>query len=225
MSEIATEKRLVTRIGAIGDIHAEDGSLEIALRFLHGQQLDAILAVGDIADGYGDLNRSCKLLEQYQVLAVRGNHERWFLNNQMRDLPDINPAETVSEKTRCYLAALPVTMSFETPAGHLLLCHGLDEYDMGGLRPDGRFLDFCSIEELKKILRSGAHRFMLNGHTHERMVCTVEYLTIINAGTIRSSRVPCFLMTDFAAGFVQFYEIIDGQDVIAAERIAFSTKF
>jgi hypothetical protein len=32
-------------------------------------------------------------------------------------------------------------------------------------------------------------------------------------------------MADFAAGFVQFYEIIDGQDVIATERIALSTKF
>ena len=41
------------RFGLLGDIHAEDELLAVALRYLVAQELDAVLAVGDIVDGPG----------------------------------------------------------------------------------------------------------------------------------------------------------------------------
>jgi hypothetical protein len=41
------------RIGLIGDVHAEDGFLEIALNHLQALRVDVCLCVGDVVDGLG----------------------------------------------------------------------------------------------------------------------------------------------------------------------------
>ena len=74
-------------VGIVGDIHCEAESLKTALRFLKEANVDLILAVGDIVDGKGDANECCRLLKEFGVATVRGNHERWFLRGEMRDLP------------------------------------------------------------------------------------------------------------------------------------------
>ncbi len=66
-------------IGLIGDIHAEADYLEIALRFFQMAQVEKILCVGDIVDGWGNVDRCCKLLEQAEVVTVHygcNNHDR-----------------------------------------------------------------------------------------------------------------------------------------------------
>jgi putative phosphoesterase len=203
------------RIGAIGDIHGEDVRLETALRFLSEQQPDLIVAVGDITDGPGDVDRCCALLREYQVTAVRGNHERWFLRNQMRELPDAT--ESVADKTWAYIVSLPLMLDFETSAGKLLLCHGLAHYDMGGIRPGNDGDDLESMVILSRMIESGEYRFVLNGHTHRRMVRQLDRLVIINAGTIFRKHSPCFLIADFEAGCVQFYDLADPVTVIRAD--------
>ncbi|HZS04108.1 MAG TPA: metallophosphoesterase family protein [Blastocatellia bacterium] len=211
---MGNEERL-RRIGAIGDIHAEDARLETALRFLKGQNLDLMVAVGDITDGPGDVGRCCELLRAYQVAAVRGNHERWFLRGVMRDLPDAT--ESVDDRTWAYLVSLPLTRDFETVAGRLMLCHGLAHYDMGGASPGNSGNDLESLMVLDEIRKSGESRFIINGHTHRRMVRSFDGLTIINAGTIFRQHEPCFLIADFEAGHVQFYDLGDNALVTEGE--------
>ncbi len=216
------------RIGAIGDIHAEDARLETALRFLQNEKLDLIMAVGDIADGPGSVNRCCQLLQQYHVVTVRGNHERWFLSSKMRDLPEITPDDTVDDEARAFLEALPVTRVFETVAGRLLLCHGLGDDDMTKVGPSGFGESASSIFALQKLLHAAAYRFVVNGHSHRRLVRTINELTIINAGTIYQWHAPCFLVADFEAGYVQYYNLKETDDlsgvieVVNAERIELS---
>ncbi|MCM3906112.1 MAG: metallophosphoesterase family protein [Pyrinomonadaceae bacterium] len=123
------------RIGIIGDIHAEDRLLQAALEFLAKFNLDLIMAVGDIADGVGSVDRCCQLLQQYGAAAVIGNHERWFLSGQARDLQNATSSDDVSSQALAFMAELPKTRDYETVAGRLLLCHGLGEYDMGGVWP------------------------------------------------------------------------------------------
>lgn len=43
------------KLGVLGDVHAEDLCLAAALAFMRGLSVDAILCVGDIVDGAGDL--------------------------------------------------------------------------------------------------------------------------------------------------------------------------
>jgi putative phosphoesterase len=199
--------RSLRRIGAIGDIHGEARYLETALKFLSAANLDLILSVGDITDGPDNVSRCCQLLQQYQVATVRGNHERWFLAGKMRDLPDATFDADLDQQSRAFLSALPLTQTFETVAGRLLLCHGLGEYDMGGVWPGDFGYALESNLALSRLILEGQYRFVINGHTHQRMVRSFNHLTIINAGTLYREHRPCFLLADFEAQFVQFFDL------------------
>lgn len=63
------------RIGLLGDIHAQDDRLEIALTDLQSMKLDVILFVGDVLNGPGSVNRCIDLLQSHDVICIKGNHD------------------------------------------------------------------------------------------------------------------------------------------------------
>jgi putative phosphoesterase len=199
------------RIGIIGDIHAEDVRLEAALRFLTDAEADLLLAVGDIVDGAGDADRTCALLVRHGVLAVRGNHDRWFLRREMRSLPDITRA--LGDEARAFLSALPVTRELDTPAGKLLLCHGVGEDDMARLTPDDYGYALQTNDALHDVLAKG-YAIVVGGHTHRRMVRHIESTVFINAGTLHREHEPGFGVVDLERREVQYYDLVDA--VVAA---------
>jgi putative phosphoesterase len=210
-------RRVVRRVGAIGDIHCEGELLEAVLEHFASKRTDTILAVGDIVDGIGDANRVCELLMREDVFMVMGNHDRWILNDAMRDLRNATPLNTLREQNREWLAALPKTLSFETPRGELLLCHGIGEDDMAKLRKHdaGYSLEFNLA--LSELMASKRYSFVVNGHTHEAMVRTIGRLTIINAGTLaRGYRQTCSLI-DFENGWVDCFEV-SSRRIVKGER-------
>ena len=206
---------MLARIGALGDIHAEDESLVTALSFLRSQRLDAIVATGDITDGLGDADRCCALLQDHGVLAVRGNHDRWFLEGSMRGLDVIT--RDLSEPNRGWLASLPATRRFETPLGPLLLCHGIGEDDMSVLKSHTDAYTLRWLTALTELQRDPDVALMLAGHTHERMVRKLEGLTAINAGTLHRDGAQGFLVVDLEARAVLAYDLRDDA-VHPAER-------
>src|SRR5882672_7304334 len=208
---------LQARIGAIGDVHAEDRLLASALDTLAAAGASAILCVGDLADGTGSLGRCLKLLRERNVAVVRGNHERWLLGDVMRDLPNATAIAALSAEERAYLAGLPPTMEFSTPFGGLLLCHGLGSNDMVKVTPDDYGYALESNDELQKLLADPKIRFVVNGHSHRIMVRHFPGLTIMNAGTLKADNDPGFLMIDFDAEEVNFYGW--DRDAFALRRI------
>jgi predicted phosphodiesterase len=196
----------VRRVGAIGDIHCEDAALERALAMFAERGVDRVLAVGDILDGRGDADRCCRLLRDAGALVVRGNHERWFLRGEMRSLPDATLS--VSGETRAFLEALAPTTEIDTSAGRLLLCHGVGDDDMAALRPDTSGYALQSIYDvLRPLLVRPDLRFVVGGHTHQRMVRRFEGLTFINAGTLHRDWEPGVALIDFAARTVEHHSI------------------
>jgi len=208
---------VIRTFGAIGDIHAEDQHLAAALAELQG--VDAILSVGDIVDGRGDLDRCVQMLRSHQVLAVRGNHERWFLTGKARALPNAHVIDDVSDETRKFLEQLPPTRVLDTSLGTLLLCHGVGDDDMVRLLPDDDATMLANNEPLQRVLASGVE-LMVCGHTHKPMVRTVFGLTVINAGTLHYGDNPGFVRVDLDRKIVQTFEI-DGSRVFATEKLAF----
>ena len=188
------------RVGLIGDLHAEHETLELVLTQLRKLGAETLLQVGDIADGPGDLSRTVALLLQHQVLAVRGNHDRWLLSNQMRDLPYTTQLGDVPADVVAYLSALPVTREFRSPRGHVLLCHGLGSNDMAGVKPDHEGYDISSNTDLQRLISERRYRFVLNGHTHRAMLRTFGPLSIVNAGTLLRDYERCFTYVDFERG-------------------------
>jgi predicted phosphodiesterase len=169
--------------------------------------LDAILCVGDVVTGPGDAGRCCDLLGAADVHTVRGNHDRWFLAGHVSygHLPKATPPEEVNEEQRRFLVSLPPLRGFETARGALMLCHGLGDDDTAGVYPHDTGHALESNHRLHALVSGSEFRFVVNGHTHDRMVRRFDGLTIINAGTLRRDKSPCFATADFAAGIVQFY--------------------
>jgi predicted phosphodiesterase len=202
------------RVGLIGDVHGEDAFLEAALGYFVEREASLVLCTGDIPDGYGSVARSCELLRDRGVMAVRGNHERWFLTGAMRDLPDATPLDAVPLREREYLAALPPVREFSTPLGGLLLCHGLGMNDMAKVGPDDEGYALVTNDELRSLMRDPRYELVVNGHTHKPMVRHFEGLTIVNAGTLRRDSDPGFLLLDFGRGVVDMLRWSDARVIV-----------
>src|SRR3981081_2355287 len=108
------------RLGAIGDVHARVELLERAADALNATGVDTLVCVGDI---YGPGNGTagcCRLLQERQILTVRGNHDRWFTEAAARD--DRLRASVGLEAVE-FLSSLPITLNINTVAGPALVCH------------------------------------------------------------------------------------------------------
>ncbi|MBO0863202.1 MAG: metallophosphoesterase family protein [Chloracidobacterium sp.] len=207
------------RVGVLGDIHCEDGRLETALRFFETAGLDLTCAVGDIVDGPGDPNRAIELLIEHGVECVRGNHERWLIKDEMRDLPDSNIYSDLKMSSLEFVKKLPLCRKFETVAGVALLCHGIGEYDMAGVWPEDDILKLHSNYALWKLVNLREYDFVINGHTHRRLVRKFDGLTMINAGTVFRMHDPCCLIVDFEARVAEYFNLPGEDKIVEAERV------
>lgn len=201
-------RMVLRRFGAIGDVHTEDTLLAAAIAHLRRLGVDAILAVGDIVDGEGDVDRCCALLRDGGVVAVRGNHERWALEGSMRELPHATLARELQQDTLQFLRTLPPTRRLQTVLGDLLLCHGVGTDDMVRLLPEDEGYALSNNDALSRVLSSGVE-LMVCGHTHRPMVRTIQGLTIVNAGTLHRHDAPCFVHVDLERKRAQYYELDD----------------
>jgi putative phosphoesterase len=220
---MVANKNFNSKIGVIGDVHTEASTLRSALAFFRDLELDAVLCTGDIVDGPESADACCSLLEENHVFTVLGNHDEWFLTNQLRDLPDATQVIDVKPRSLEYIHALPPTNEFSTPMGSLLLCHGIGPYNMRRITLDDYGYALESNFELQAVICSNRYRMMINGHTHQKMVRTIDGLTIVNAGSLMQYPTPCCLTVDFNKGLVQFYEIEGGINVSLGALISMNT--
>ncbi len=198
------------RFGLLGDVHAEDVALEAALDHFAREGVDAVLSVGDVVDGPGDLERCRALLERHRVACVAGNHERWFCTGALRSLPHAHHPAAASAETRAFFEALPAVREFDTPRGRLLLCHGVGDEDMIRLLPDDTGYALASNFALETLLAAGRYRLAVGGHTHRRMARRFGDFYFINPGTLAREDDPGFATLDLRAGRVQFYALPPG---------------
>lgn len=212
---------MFSRLGLIGDVHAEHLALAAALTHLRTIGVETILCVGDIADGEGDIEACVRLLGAPDVQVVRGNHERWLFENRMRTLPGAHQIEALSNQAREFLSTLPAVRRIPTVAGMLLLCHGLGDDDMGKVRPDDTSWDLNENRSLQKLLEDHDLAFVVNGHSHCAMVRPLEPITLINAGTLFREHTPCFAHLDLAQRSVRFFELDDQQRISDGEHYRF----
>ncbi|MFO0659613.1 MAG: metallophosphoesterase family protein [Polyangiaceae bacterium] len=212
---------MYSRLGLIGDVHAEHHALLAALTHLRVIGVDAILCVGDIVDGPGDLEACVRLLDVPDVISVRGNHERWLLENRLRTLPDAHFIESLSEHAKQFFSSLPLTRRLQTAAGPLLLCHGLGDDDMGQVRPSDSSWDLSDNRSLQRLLEQDDLSLVVNGHSHVSMVRSLEPITLINAGTLSRESEPCFAFVDLVAKQVRFFELDEHQQIDERERYQF----
>ena len=201
--------RLHTRIGVVGDIHTALDRLQWAVALLKAHAVDQIFATGDIVDGACSadvVSRACTFLQENGVVAVLGNHDRWLLDHQQRDLPGATCPSELTREARAYLQALPASVEVHTPRGLLLLGHGLGSNDMSALYPHDHGPSLHHNGTLQDLLRRARYRFVVSGHTHLRMVRQLQGVTFINAGALCYTRDPCCVVLDFGELRAQFHD-------------------
>jgi len=206
----------VTRLGLIGDVHTERVRLEGALAHLARLQPDRIACTGDLPDGPNDARAvaaCCEALRQARALTVSGNHDRWLQDGEMRQLPGATDRDELDAATSSFLAGLPATLELDTPAGRVLLCHGLGADDMTGVQPYDHGPALDANEPLQRLLQQARYRYVISGHTHRPMVRAISGLTIINAGTLLREHAPCCSLVDFGARRIRFYDVAEDGSV------------
>lgn len=194
------------RLGIIGDVHAEHDRLAVALDYLHGHGVDEILCTGDIVDGRGCPDSSVRLLQQADVTTVRGNHDRWLLQDKARHVPQAHFAENLAPETLDYLNELPMQAEVDTIDGTLLLCHGVADDDLRKVWPGTERMPAERSSLLDDIIRTGDIRYMINGHMHFRTIIHFESLTLINAGTLKGEHWPGFSILNLDEAEITAYE-------------------
>lgn len=217
LKENPPSKAHATRIGLIGDIHAEEGRLGAALEWLQAQGADALICTGDVADGPGSVDACCALLAEAGVITVRGNHDRWLLEDRVREIRDAHRIGDIGRDARDYLEALPKTQTLDTRLGPLLLCHGVGDNDLRKVWPGTERMGVERSPELDNILETGATRIVVNGHMHYRVLIDFPELLLINAGTLTARHRPGFSLIDFETRTIAAHEF-DGDGV--GERVA-----
>jgi putative phosphoesterase len=200
------------RIGVIGDIHTDLERLRWAVSVLREHKVERVLATGDLVDGPHDgqqVMRICQLLREVEAVVVLGNHDRWLLDDQQRDLPEATFTDDIDADTRAYLQALPASVELMTPLGLLLFGHGLGANDMSALHPHDHGPALSNNTTLQGLLRRGRYQLVVSGHTHKRMVRKLDGVTFINAGALQLTREPCCLLLDFADHRASFFDYSD----------------
>jgi len=195
------------RIGVIGDVHAHHRNLEVALDYLSSQQVDVIVCTGDIMDGQGDVDVCVELLSGADVVTVRGNHDRWVMQNKARHVPHAHQLAELTDDVVDYLQALPVQQQLNTVAGRLLLCHGVAQHDLHKIWPGTERMAAERSSELDALIDTGGFELMINGHMHYRTLIHFEALTLLNAGTVRGDHRPGFSLLDLSEQLVHGYEV------------------
>lgn len=183
------------RCGVVGDVHCESDVLATVLEALETLGVSTVLCVGDLVDGEGDADKTLALLEDNGVQCVAGNHERWFLTGEQRNLE--HATTEVSESSRAFLESLPKLRHYESAHGNVLLCHGVGEADEAWLLPDTKGYALQDIPTLRELMLDDDVQFMIGGHTHHHMVRVFPGLTVINAGTIHRKSTQTFTVIDF----------------------------
>ncbi len=218
---------VVRRVGLIGDVHAEDERLRVAIAALTAEKVDKILCCGDLVDGHGDVDRTCSTLALHGVTTVRGNHDRWIRDDDMRTLPNAHRMTALTPLSIELLKSLPRTVSIDVPGGKLLLCHGIGENDMRQLGPEDSGYAISSNDDLLKVLFDPTIAIMVAGHTHKPMVRRFERgggkpaLIVVNPGTLAREDGSGFAVLDLVARRVDFHRIGDDLRVEPANRAVY----
>lgn len=216
MNTLSTMQPPIKRLGLVGDVHGEHERLSDALEWFAGVGADAIICTGDVADGAGCINTCCELLQQANVITVAGNHDRWLLQDRVRHVPDAHRRDELTDASRDFLEKLPQVVSMQTVAGALLLCHGVQDNDLGKVWPGTERSPIERSTEMDDLLAQGSHQYVINGHMHYRVLIDFDELLMINAGTLRG-RFSGVSLIDFHGDWVAAHEP-DGNG--RAERVA-----
>jgi len=169
---------LPVKLGLLSDIHSHAPALQNALDLLEKQGVDRLLCLGDMVQEGKDALPVLRLIRQYDVLAVFGNHEQEMLNYQ-QTLPPQHPHRLSDDHIR-YLTELPFSRYLSYSGQTVYMTHAAPWSENKGLfyrHPQGY---------RRAIQHTGAD-IVLVGHTHLAGHVQVSAAHVYNPGAVWDS--------------------------------------
>jgi len=181
------------KLALLSDIHGNCYALKAVLEEIKRRNIDTLIITGDFVGYYFWPVEVFKLLKGWNVIAIRGNHDKMLecTNNKAYRVKirkkygsglDI-ALDQLDKKNIEWLMHLPNSFEYETKDGGILLCHGSpwdgDEY----IYPD------VNNDLLSKYSNIGTDvKWVVQGHTHYPMCKNVYGISIINPGSVGQPR-------------------------------------
>lgn len=179
-------------IGILGDIHGNPPALQAVLDAAQSEGVEKLLVTGDLVGYYFWPEHVLELLEPWDKVIVRGNHEQILA--EARRYPELLPQierrygsgvrmalENLSVAELDWLASLPHPIEVMLDGCNILLCHGapwdLDQYVYPDA--DSTLLERCAVPR---------HDWVILGHTHYPMVHDCGLVRVINPGSVGQPR-------------------------------------
>lgn len=165
------------RIALISDIHANVVALEAILRDIEAQNPDRILSLGDQVNLGPSPQETLRLLDQYQVKCLDGNHER-YVRSVMDGLPGFEGANFDSVRfTAERVTRAQITLPETEQIGSLCFCHALPGMDTFPVYDPER-----AVPKLRTLHFDGI-RHIICGHGHNPTQIRTEDLVIDSIGS------------------------------------------
>jgi putative phosphoesterase len=198
-------------IGIISDIHGNDRALKATVEEM--PKTDMILLAGDIAGRAVDLKRVFDIIDENEIVYIKGNHEDMavlYFDSFGRD-----------ETTGALIKRIEETaysMELGLDGKRIFMAHGSpwnpkNEY----IYPE--YKDFSAFEAL-------GYDYIVLGHTHIPMIVKSGKVTIINPGSVGEPQAsdprPSFALLDTTSGAAEIRYV---KNYTEEKKLRFITPF
>lgn len=198
-------------IGIISDIHGNETALKAALDEM--PDTDLILLAGDIAGRAVDLKKIFDIIDENNVICIKGNHEDMavlYFDNFGKDEETRRLVERINDT--------PYSMELLIDGKRIFMAHGSpwntkNEY----IYPE--YNDFKAFESL-------GYKYIVLGHTHVPMIVESGDVTVINPGSVGEPQAsdprPSFALLDTEADRAEIRYV---KNYVEEKKLRFITPF
>lgn len=175
------------RFAAIADIHGNCSALEAVLADIGQHRISEVVNLGDHLSGPLEARRTADLLMQRGFSSIRGNHDRWLVEQDPSDmnLSDRFSHQQLEERHFNWLAGLPATATYRDK---VFLCHGTPTSDttywLERVTEDA-IIETTPLADVERQADGISTSLILCGHTHiPRSVRLSDGRMIVNPGSV-----------------------------------------
>ncbi len=175
------------RFAVIADIHSNSDALEAVLQDISDQGIESVVNLGDHLSGPMAARETAELLLSHEMPAIRGNHDRWLVENKREHMISIDGVafDQLEERHLNWLRELPPTLWLSED---VFACHGTPTSDttywMEKVSPNGDVILRSRDEVISKASGIKAS-LLLCGHTHiPRRLNLPDGRIILNPGSV-----------------------------------------
>ncbi|MBV7408952.1 MULTISPECIES: metallophosphoesterase [Roseobacteraceae] len=175
------------KFAVLADIHGNSFALDAVLHDMDVLGVTEAVNLGDLFSGPIDAAGTADLLMERSFPSVRGNHDRYLLEQERADMGPTDQVafDQLSAEALDWLGALPTS---RTVFGDVFLCHGTPMSDttywLERVEADGT-VRAASLEEVAAEAGDVDASLILCGHTHTpRCVRLPDGRAIVNPGSV-----------------------------------------